>query len=312
MQFTSSVSPGALVGRLAGVAERRAACRRSARRACSRRRRRVGGEVRVDGEAQQAPAGEVVDLRPEVRERRRGGVGEIVEGLDRPALLRDEHSPVGRDLGVHRVVQPADRGALLEARWQRQCAGTPGQAPSTASRPQGPDPEAARAANPPPRGRLRFRAAMILLPPAHPWARASQWRIQRGERSSSRSGLEPGHGRTSGGADAAWERIGRPGTGRKCRGGDDTPDRRPAARATLSCQTARAPSSIVPGLIASSVVLTEHVAPIAAGVAAHGTGDGQRDVGDRRRPPARSVTRTVVRARGRPCSRPGRRGGARP
>ena len=88
---------------------------------------RLRRELRVDREAEQATVPEVVDVRPEIGELRRGRVRDGVEDLDDAALLGDEHAAVRRELDVRRIREPGEDDVLLEAARQRHCARARGE-----------------------------------------------------------------------------------------------------------------------------------------------------------------------------------------
>ena len=82
-----------------------------------------------------------------------------------------------------------------------------------------------------------------------------------------------------------------------------SPSAPPSATSTwLSCQTARRPSTIEPGMIASKLVETAHVAPIEVGVAVHGAVMPEKTksvtvaASEPEEPLPRSVMRTVDEA----------------
>ena len=76
---------------------------------------RVGREVGVERDAEQAAVPEVVDVRAQVGEDGRRRVGEVVEDLDQAALLGDEDPAVGGEANGGRVGQAAEDDRLLEA-----------------------------------------------------------------------------------------------------------------------------------------------------------------------------------------------------
>ena len=76
---------------------------------------RLGGEVGVEREAQEAAVPEVVDLGSQVGEHGRRRVVEVVEDLDQAALLGNEHAPVAGELDRRRLGQSGEDDLLLEA-----------------------------------------------------------------------------------------------------------------------------------------------------------------------------------------------------
>ncbi len=77
-------------------------------------------EIGVDGEAEQSPVPEVVDLRSQVDHRRRGVGRDVREHLDEPGLLGNENAAVGQepdDGGVGQAAEDDDfvkRGLLVD------------------------------------------------------------------------------------------------------------------------------------------------------------------------------------------------------
>ena len=80
----------------------------------------VAGEVRGEGEPEQAPIPEVVDLGAQVGEGGGRGVREAVEDLDQAALLGNEDPSVLGELDVCGVGQAAENLLLLKPRGQRR------------------------------------------------------------------------------------------------------------------------------------------------------------------------------------------------
>jgi hypothetical protein len=87
---------------------------------------RSGREAGIELQSQQPAVPEVVDVRAEIGEEGRGGVGEVGEDEDTTALLGDEDAPVGREGNRGRIIKSAQDHRFVEARLKRRGARSPG------------------------------------------------------------------------------------------------------------------------------------------------------------------------------------------